>query len=226
MTQSPDSNNLNTGNFQHLLNETRRKYVATGPNQIWVWGVTSCQSTTRKIKYYCYACEDNYSRFNVGYSVELRDDIDTAVAVIGKILERNNIEPNQLVLHSNHGKVMQSAAMQALLKKRGVAIYQKKPGCRVKPYIGSLFVSLNCRLAPKSYLYPSFEAYADAVHTVVDVYNRFLPIASIGSVVPEQRHRGLDLKTVTDLMTGEVKKIDPVGSQVLCEEDFFRDDLA
>lgn len=45
--------------------------------------------------------------------------------------------------------------------------------------------------------------------------------SNLAYATPAQRQFGLDLKTEKDPETGEVRTIDPIGPQFLCDEDEY-----
>ena len=223
MTPVTDTKDKSTANAQASPDSSLLQYAATGPNQIWVWGVSSYMGPKLTKKYHCYICEDIYSRCIMGCGISLRDDVDTAVTIISGILDNNKITPSTgLMLHSSHGKVMQAPAMQAMLTQKGVEIYQKRPGRRVKTYIAALFSRLNGgAYGLGSYYYNNIDLCMEAVTAAVSKYNTKFIHGSISYATPAQRQHGLDLKTEEDPETGEIKTIDPIGPQFLCSEDEY-----
>ena len=222
MTPATDTKDVSTASAKPPQQAPELQYAATGPNQIWVWGVSSYMGPKLKKKYYAYVCEDIYSRCVMRFGVSLKDDVNSAVTIIGDILKRNNITPSTgLMLHSSHGKVMQSPAMQALLQEHGVTIYQKRPSRRVKTYIAALFSRLKGFHRLGTYYYNNIDLCLVAFTDAVADYNKKFIHGSLAYATPAQRQFGLDLKTEKDPETGEVRTIDPIGPQFLCDEDEY-----
>lgn len=208
MTQTTENKDVSAGSSRNLLYDPKHRFVATGPNQIWTWGVTTYSSPDLKEKYYCYICEDIYSRCVVGYGLSPYDDVYSAVQILYTALKQNNITPdNGMVVYSNHGEVMQSLEMLSVLGAFIAMCYQKQPGTRIKPYLSHLFTTLNERLGLGSHYYENIHLCMDAVTQAVETYNNQVH-SSLHGATPAQRHAGLDLQTVKDPETGIIKTID------------------
>ena len=233
MTTAKNPQKVSTASAPLVQGEPARKYVATAPNQIWTWGVSS-RYDLFDIGLYLFVCEDIYSRYVVGFKLYTQNNEDIAIHFVDCVLEDNNIGPSSgLVLHSSHGKVMQSEKMLALLKERGVEVAPKRRGD--KPYISGWFSSLNKMLAFKisDYSYTSLDYFKECVEEAVNRYNH-LPHNKINHVSPLDRYEGKDAEILAKrnkahllykqahperFISGKVKIDVPAGPQYLNKAD-------
>lgn len=167
--------------------------TATRPNQIYTWDITYLATQVKGQFYYLYLFMDIFSRKIVGWQVYHQESSGYAADVITDICQREGIQREQLVLHSDNGGPMKGATMLATLQKLGVANSLSRPAVsNDNPYSESLFRTLKY-----SSLYPSqpFETIATArqwVSDFVDWYNYEHRHGGIQFVTPEQRHQGED----------------------------------
>ena len=137
---------------------------------------------------------DIFSRKIVGWQVYDVESSDLASEVMRDICERENIAPNQVVLHSDNGSPMKGATMLATLQALGVMPSFSRPAVsNDNPYSESLFKTLKYR---PTYPRRSFETLVAArqwVSTFVTWYNHEHRHSAIRFVTPAQRHAGLDV---------------------------------
>src|SRR5690606_32953475 len=82
--------------------------VARAPNEVWSWDITKLLGP-RKWSYYClYVILDLYSRYVVGWMVAERETATLARRLIRETCEKQEINPEQLVLHADRGASMTS----------------------------------------------------------------------------------------------------------------------
>jgi len=165
--------------------------VATKPNEIWSWDITYLKTLVRGQFYYVYLMMDIWSRRIVGFDVREEESMEHSSKLMNKLCENEDIEKDQLVLHSDNGGPMKGATMLATLENLGVAASFSRP--RVSndnPYSESLFKTL--KYCPK---YPErFESTEEAKSWMVlfvDWYNNHQH-SGIKFVTPMERHNGLD----------------------------------
>jgi len=167
--------------------------TATAPNQIYTWDITYLATQVKGQFFYLYLFMDIFSRKIVGWQVYQEESSQHAADVITDICQRECIQREQLVLHSDNGSPMKGATMLATLQKLGVATSLSRPAVsNDNPYSESLFRTL--KYTPK---YPSqpFETIAVArewVSDFVDWYNHQHRHSGIQFVTPAQRHDAKD----------------------------------
>jgi transposase InsO family protein len=167
--------------------------IATAPNQIWSWDITYLKSGIKGQYFYLYLFMDIFSRKIVGYDIFECESMDYSADLFNKICLNENIEKDQLILHSDNGGPMKGATMLATMQRLGVVPSFSRP--RVSddnPYSESLFKTLKYR----SNFEEVFSELGDAkkwVMKFVDWYNNCHLHSGIKFVTPESKHRGDDV---------------------------------
>ena len=168
-----------------------RRHEARAPNRLWSWDITYLPTTVRGRFYYLYLGLDLFSRKIVAWQVHEREDAEHAAALITEACYREQVRPEQLVVHSDNGAPMKGATLLATLQALGVTASFSRP--RVSndnPYSESLFRTLKYRP-----WYPErpFETLTEArawVERFVAWYNHEHRHSAIRFVTPHQRHVG------------------------------------
>jgi putative transposase len=101
--------------------------LATGPNQVWSWDITRLLGPAKWTYYHLYVILDIYSRYVAGWMVATRENDDLARRFISETCEKQGIEFNQLILHSDRGAAMKSHAVAQLLATLGVFKSHSRP---------------------------------------------------------------------------------------------------
>jgi transposase InsO family protein len=170
-----------------------RAICATAPNQLYSWDITYLPSAVRGQFFYLYLFVDIFSRKIVGWQVFEEESSDLAGELLVDLCRREEIQLNQLILHSDNGSPMKGATMLATLQQLGVMPSLSRPSVsNDNPYSESLFKTLKYR--PKYPLKP-FALVTDArewTAHLVEWYNNEHRHSAIRFVTPAQRHEGLD----------------------------------
>jgi len=166
--------------------------MATGPNQIWSWDITYLKSSVRGKYYFLYLFMDIYSRKIVGFDIFDKESMDHSSLLFEEICTKENIQKDQLVLHSDNGGPMKGATMLATLQKLGVAPSFSRP--RVSddnPFSESLFktVKYNDKYPD---VFSDIEKAKAWVDNFVTWYNDEHMHSGIKFVTPSSRHEKLD----------------------------------
>ena len=167
--------------------------MATAPNQIYSWDITYLATPVAGLFFYLYLFMAIFSRKIVGWQVYHEQNSTYASDLITDICQREQIQPQQLILHSDNGRPMKGATTLATLQKLGVVPSLSRPAVsNDNPYSESLFKTLKYH--PK---YPSqpFEDIGKArlwVEDFVQWYNYDHRHSNIQFVTPIQRHAGED----------------------------------
>lgn len=172
-----------------------RALSATGPNQLFSWDITYLPTPVRGIYFYLYLFMDIFSRKIVGWQVYDAECSELAGAVMRDICEREQIVPDQVVLHSDNGSPMKGATMLATLQALGVMPSFSRPAVsNDNPYSESLFKTMKYRPAYPTRPFADLMAARQWVGSFVHWYNGEHRHSAIGFVTPEQRHAGLDVE--------------------------------
>jgi len=170
-----------------------RALCATAPNQLYSWDITYLPTLILGIFFYLYLFMDLFSRKIVGWQVYAEESSALAADLMTDICRRENISPNQVVLHSDNGGPMKGATMLTRLQTLGVIPSFSRPAVsNDNPFSESLFKTLKYRPAyPKT----PFAALLEArtwVARIVRWYNHEHHHSAIKFVTPATRHAGLD----------------------------------
>lgn len=170
-----------------------RALSATMPNQLFSWDITYLPTLVKGIYFYLYLFMDIFSRKIVGWQIYDAESSELASEVMRDICERENIAPNQVVLHSDNGSPMKGATMLATLQALGVMPSFSRPAVsNDNPYSESLFKTLKYRPAYPRRAFESLIAARQWVGTFVHWYNHEHRHSAIRFVTPAERHAGLD----------------------------------
>jgi putative transposase len=168
--------------------------IANAPNQIYSWDITYLATDVKGLFFYLYVVMDIYSRKIVGWQIYESESSALAADLLRDICARENIQRQQVTLHSDNGSPMKGAMLLATLQDLGVMPSFSRPSVsNDNPYSESLFRTLKYR---PEYPEKPFANLADSrawVQNFVRWYNEEHMHSSIKFVTPDQRHRGLDV---------------------------------
>jgi len=178
---------------------TKPELVATAPNQVWTWDITntsaalstSLRGPVTHVYYYLYTILDIFSRFVVGYMIAERELAYLAKQLVADSCEKQNIVPDQLILHADRGSSMTSKTLALLLADLGVDKSHLRPYVsNDNPYSEAQFKTMKYR--PD---YPDrFGCLADArtwAQPFFDWYNNQHRHVGLGLMTPATVHYGL-----------------------------------
>jgi putative transposase len=170
-----------------------RALCATAPNQLFSWDITYLPTLVTGIYFYLYLFMDIFSRKIVGWQIYETESSELAAEVMRDLCERENIAPNQVVLHSDNGSPMKGATMLATLQSLGVMpSFSRAAVSNDNPYSESLFKTLKYRPDYPARAFESLFAARQWVGTFVHWYNHEHRHSGVRFVTPEQRHAGQD----------------------------------
>ena len=172
-----------------------RAFATTAPRQLFSWDITYLPTLVMGGYYYLYLFMDIFSRKIIGWQVYDVESSALAGEVMRDICLREDIRPNQVVLHSDNGSPMKGATMLGTLQALGVMPSFSRPSVsNDNPYSESLFKTMKYR---SDYRVKKFESLLSArqwVGKFVDWYNHEHRHGAIKFVTPSQRHDGLDVE--------------------------------
>jgi len=164
--------------------------LATSPNQVWSWDITKLKGPVKWTYYYLYVILDIFSRYVVGWMIASREYGSLAKNLIEESCVKQNIESEQLIIHSDRGPSMKSKAVALLLSDLGVTKSFNRPNVsNDNPFSEAQFKTLKYN--PK---FPGrFGSIQDArsfCQQFFNWYNKEHRHSGIGMVTPEQVHYG------------------------------------
>lgn len=170
-----------------------RALCAMSPNALYSWDITYLPAGIKGSFFYLYLFLDVFSRKIIGWQVYDVESSELASEVMLDICRRENIAPDQVVLHSDNGGPMKGATMLATLKDLGVIPSFSRPAVsNDNPYSESLFKTLKYRPAYPQRPFENLLAARQWVAGFVQWYNHEHRHSAIRFVTPAQRHAGLD----------------------------------
>ena len=170
-----------------------RALVATAPRQLFSWDITYLPTLVVGSFFYLYLFLDIFSRKIVGWQVYDCESSELAGEVMRDICMRENIAPNQVVLHSDNGSPMKGATMLATLQDLGVVPTFSRPSVsNDNPFSESLFKTLKYRPHYPARAFESLLAARQWVGQFVHWYNQEHRHSAIRFVTPHERHEGLE----------------------------------
>ncbi len=167
--------------------------TATKPNEIYSWDITYLPTCIKGVFFYLYLVMDVYSRKIVGWQVHDTELTTLAADLMKDIYQREQINPNQVTLHSDNGSPMKGATMLATLQELGIMPSFSRPSVsNDNPYSESLFKTLKYRPEYPEAPFEDINAAREWVNGFVNWYNSEHLHSGIKFVTPNQRHLGLD----------------------------------
>ena len=168
----------------------RPELIAQAPNEVWSWDITKLKTTVKWTYFYLYVVMDIFSRYIVGWTLSTRETGALARDFVETCAQRENISPDQLILHADRGSPMRSKTLNELLVDLGIeASFSRPHQSNDNPFSESLF-----KTAKYSPTFPTcFDCreHARAVITpFVEHYNHQHRHSGIGLMTPAAVHRG------------------------------------
>ena len=141
--------------------------LATGPNQVWSWDITMLPGPGKGSRFHLYVILDIFSRYVVGWLLAQRECAHLAQRLIRESCTKQNVQPEQLTIHSDRGPSMKSQTVAQLLAALGIIKSQSRPHVsNDNPFSESQFKTLKYR--PE---FPDrFESYDEARAFGVDFF--------------------------------------------------------
>lgn len=172
-----------------------KELVATAPNQVWSWDITFLSSPVRGAYYYAYMVIDVFSRKAIAFDVHDRECGELATQLLESACEREGVDQDQLVIHSDNGGPMKNATLLATLLALGVATSFSRPSVsNDNPYSESAFRTAKYRPQYPKGPFESLEAARTWFARFVDWYNTEHQHSGIRFVTPDERHSGADVE--------------------------------
>lgn len=165
--------------------------IAEGPNQGWSWYITKLKEGTAKLAYfYLYVILDIFSRYVVGWMVAPRELAVLAKRLIEQSREKQRIEQDQLIIHSDRGPSMTSKSVALLLADLGITKSLSRP------HVSNGNPSSESQFKPLKYR-PEFPERFGCIEDTRSFYKNFFHWynvehyrSGIGFLTPEDVHYG------------------------------------
>jgi putative transposase len=120
--------------------------LATGPNKVWSWDITMLPGPGKGTRFHLYVILDIFSRYVVGWLLAERECAHLAKRFIHETCTKQNVQPEQLTIHSDRGPSMKSQTVAQLLAALGIIKSQSRPHVsNDNPFSESQFKTLKYR---------------------------------------------------------------------------------
>lgn len=174
---------------------------ATGPNQLWSWDISQLKGSNGD--YYLYTILDVFSRYVPGWMIANREAAELAEILIAETCTKQEIEPDQLVLHADRGSAMRSKTVAQLLIKLGVAKSHSRPYTPTdNPFSEAQFKTMKYR--------PDYPEQFEGIEYARNWGRLFFHWYNY-----EHHHTGLALMTPANVHYGQVEAVYEQRQQVL-----------
>jgi len=184
-------------------NYNKPELLATAPGQVWSWDITKLLGPAKWTYYYLYVILDIYSRYAVGWMLASRENADLAKRLIRDTIEKENVNADQLTIHSDRGPSMKSHTVAQLLATLGVTKSHSRPHVsNDNPFSESQFKTLKYR--------PDFPERFGSQEDGRGFCGRFFQWYN-----HEHYHSGIGLLTPAMVHHGQAKKIVAARQDVL-----------
>jgi putative transposase len=101
--------------------------VARRPNEVWVWDITRVPGPRSGVWFYVYSVLDLFSRYVVGWLVAENESAAHSETLFRETLQRYQIVPGSLCVHSDRGAPMTSSLLQDSFIAQEVAASFSRP---------------------------------------------------------------------------------------------------
>lgn len=171
-------------------NYQKPELLATAPNQLWSWDITKLYGPVKWTYFYLYVILDVFSRYVVGWMVAHRESATLAERLIEQTCQKQQIQPEQLILHADRGSSMTSKAVALLLCDLGVTKSHSRPYVsNDNPFSESQFKTLKYQPQfPKQF--GSIEDARSFCQAFFSWYNHDHHHSGIGLLTPAALHHG------------------------------------
>jgi len=165
--------------------------LATGPNEVWSWDITMLKGPVKWTYFYLYVILDIFSRYAVGWLLARRESAALAKRLIEETCEKQEINRDQLTLHSDCGTSMKSKTVAQLLGDLGVTKSHSRPHVSDdNPFSEAQFKTLKYRPDFPG-RFGSFDDGLSLCRAFFTWYNQEHRHSGIGMLTPEMVHYGL-----------------------------------
>ncbi len=170
--------------------------IASGPCQVWSWDITLLPGPGKGSRYHLYVILDIFSRYAVGWLPGHRECSELASRLIRETCDKQEVQPDQLTIHSDRGPAMKSQTVAQLLAALGVVKSHSRPRIsNDNPFSESQFKTFKYQ--PD---FPDrFASYDEALAYCTEFfscYNDHHYHSGLNMLTPASVHYGLDVNIV------------------------------
>jgi putative transposase len=168
----------------------RPELMATRVNELWSWDITKLRGAIRGAYYCLYVILDVFSRYIVGWTLQLGECQEIASELISQTCEKQRVEKGQLTIHADRGGAMTSKTVAELMMDLGITKSHSRPHVsNDNPFSEAQFKTMKYR--PD---YPARFGSIDEARTFCKTffawYNTKHYHSGIAMLTPEDAHYG------------------------------------
>jgi putative transposase len=172
--------------------------IASGPCQVWSWDITLLPGPAKGSRYHLYVILDIFSRYAVGWLLAHRECSELATRLIRETCEKQDVQTDQLTIHSDRGPAMKSLTVAQMLAALGVVKSHSRPHIsNDNPFSESQFKTFKYQ--PD---FPDrFASYNEALAYCTqffDWYNNHHYHSGLNMLTPGSVHYGNDVNIVAN----------------------------
>ena len=101
--------------------------IATAPRQVWSWDITLLPGPGKGSRFHLYVILDIFSRYVVGWLLAHRECSELAARLIRETCFKEDVQPDQLTIHSDRGPSMKSQTVAQLMAALSVVKSHSRP---------------------------------------------------------------------------------------------------
>lgn len=170
----------------------RPELLATGPNQVWTWDITKLRGPAKWLYYYLYVIIDIYSRYVVGWMLAEREAGCWAQQLIEETYNKQEIQPGQLIIHSDNGSPMKATPTVSLHARLDIGKSYSRPHVsNDNPFSESQFKTMKYSPGFPARFEAGFEEASEFCTGFFPWYNKDHRHSGIEFLTPEMVHYGL-----------------------------------
>ena len=179
--------------------------LATAPNQVWSWDITTLRGPSKWSHYKLYTVLDIFSRYVVGWMIAEVESSEFAKQLVAATAKKQGIQPEELVLHADNGAPMTGKPLSQLLTSLGIEQSHSRPHTsNDNPFSEAQFKTMKYR-PDYPQRFENIQAARIWAETFFTWYNE------------EHYHTGLNLFTPSSVHYGEVLDLQAQRQAVLAQ---------
>ena len=187
------------GVVENLL---KQQFQPPAPNRCWAGDITYIRTASGWR--YLAVWIDLYSRRVVGWKLGQRMDADLVIEALNRALGQRQVEPEQLLIHTDQGSQYRATDYRALLRKRKILCSMSAKGCCWdNAVVESFFSTLKLELDlddDRDVLISPQQLKRDLAFWIEGYYNRERRHSTIGYVSPiDYEQEFIAARTITSV---------------------------
>jgi putative transposase len=106
---------------------SKPELIAKAPNEVWSWDITKLKGPVKWTYFHLYVIMDIFSRYVVGWMIASQELSYLAKELIKQTCEKQGVQRDQLIIHSDRGTSMTSKTVALLMTDLGITKSLSRP---------------------------------------------------------------------------------------------------